>query len=395
MSLHEDFLFHFGIEEEFFVGHQKSRNVTTKVPTRFIEKAKRELGENVVEHELLQCQVELVSPILESMEAAQAHLIGTRTRLSQIAASQGLSVIAAGTHPLATWTEQEITDDERYNEVLQGFQILGRRNLLCGLHIHVAIPEGLDRVQLMNRAMRWLPLFLGFSTSSPFWNRHRTGLLSYRQSAFDEWPRSGIPDFFSSELQYGEFASRLVSGGAMKDASYLWWAIRPSLHYPTLELRIADACTYADDSVALACLYRALIAYLVRHPDQGKDWSAITRRVVDENRWRAKRYSIRAQFIDDRSGELIPFGDFYRRTRTLVIEDARRLGCASAFDRLDHVLRNGTSAHQQLAVYAEKRKAGLGRVAALKHVVDWLAQNTSSTNPDADSPVAQSYEQAR
>ena len=109
--MHEDFPFHFGIEEEFFVGHQKSRNVTTKVPTKFIEKAKRELGENVVEHELLQCQVELVSPILESMEAGRAHLNDTRTRLSQIAASQGLTVIAAGTHPLATWTEQEITDD--------------------------------------------------------------------------------------------------------------------------------------------------------------------------------------------------------------------------------------------------------------------------------------------
>ncbi len=368
--------FTFGIEEEFFVSHRRTRNVATKPPARLIKRAARELGKDIVEHELLRCQIELVSPILDSVESARQHVVGSRQKLAELAATQGLALIAAGTHPLAAWSEQEITDDPRYEDVLSGFQIIGRRNLLCGLHIHVQVPEGIDRVDLMNRTMRWLPLFLAFSTSSPFWRRHRTGLLSYRQAAYDEWPRSGIPDFFANEAQYNELASRLVSGGAMKDASFMWWAIRPSLHYPTLELRIADACTHPADTVALASLYRALISFLVRHPEHGRDWTAITRRVVDENRWRAKRYGTRAEFIDDRTGAVTRVMEQYRELRELLDEDVRTLGCRQALERLDRILIEGTSAHQQIALYIEKRKAGLERVAALKAVVDWLAEQT-------------------
>jgi carboxylate-amine ligase len=228
----------------------------------------------------------------------------------------------------------------------------------------------------MNRAMRWLPLFLAFSTSSPFWNRCRTGLLSYRQSAYDEWPRSGIPDFFENQAQYDQFASRLVDADAMKDASFLWWAIRPSLRYPTLELRISDACTHYQDTIALAALYRALVAFLVRNPDYGNDWTAITRRVIDENRWRAKRYGTEAEFIDDATGRVTPLAQVYRDLCDLVREDAQRLDCTGAMTQLDRLLRTGTSAHQQLAIYHEKRAEGSGRVAALKHVVDWLAEQT-------------------
>jgi uncharacterized enzyme len=210
----------FGIEEEFFVSHRRSRNVATKLSGRLIKDAKQALGQDIVQHELLQCQLELVSPVLETMTDAIRHVEGSRRIVGAIAAKHGLRLVAAGTHPLAAWREQEITEHPRYDDVVKGFQIVGRRNLFCGLHIHVRVPDGIDRVDLMNRAMRWLPLFLAFSTSSPFWNRQRTGLLSYRQAAYDEWPRSGIPDFFANEQQYAELTARLVSGGAMKDASF-------------------------------------------------------------------------------------------------------------------------------------------------------------------------------
>lgn len=376
--------FTFGIEEEFFIGHRRTRNVATRLPKRLVKQAERELGECVT-HELLQCQLELVSPILDSIEGARRHVIESRRTLARIAASQGLSVIAAGTHPLAAWSEQEITAEPRYDQVLKGFQIVGRRNLFCGLHVHVAIPQGIDRVQLMNRAMRWLPLFLAFSTSSPFWNRHRTGLLSYRQTAYDEWPRSGIPDFFANEAQYAQFAERLVRGGAMQDASFLWWAIRPSLYYPTLELRIADACTDANDTVAIAALYRALIAFLIRNPEHGNDWTSITRRVIDENRWRAKRYGTLAEFIDDRTGDAIPLARVFQQLCELVAEDAEQLGCAPAFKQLSTTLRTGTSAHRQVEIYVAKRQAGANRTAALQAVVDWLTEHSvpsdEATNP--------------
>lgn len=380
--------FTFGIEEEFFIGHRRSRNVAIRLPDRLIKRAERELGDRVT-HELLQCQLELVSPVLDSIDAARTHVYDSRRRLARIAARQELSLIAAGTHPLAAWIEQEITDDPRYDDVLKGFQIVGRRNLFCGLHIHVAVPDGVDRVQVMNRTMRWLPLFLALSTSSPFWNRQRTGLLSYRQTAYDEWPRSGIPDFFANEAQYAEFASCLVSGGAMKDASFLWWAIRPSLRYPTLELRITDACTNAEDTVALAALYRALIAFLVRNPNFGSDWSPITRRIIDENRWRAKRYGTSAEFIDDRTGEAVPIARVFQELCELVREDADRLGCTPTFKQLSAVLRNGTSAHRQLEIFIAKRQAGTGRTEALKAVVDWLAEHSvPAIEPQPDTPTS-------
>jgi glutamate---cysteine ligase / carboxylate-amine ligase len=375
--LYNDFPFTFGIEEEFFLGHRRSRNVAAKVPPRLIKRAQRELGKDVVEHELLQCQLELVSPVLESMHAARTHVYRSRRKVADIAASQGLSLIAAGTHPLATWVDQRITKDPRYDDVVDGFQIVGRRNLFCGLHIHVAVPPDLDRVKVLNRSMRWLPLLLAFTTSSPFWNRRHTGLLSYRQAAYDEWPRSGIPDYFEDQTQYDEFTARLVRGGAMKDASFLWWAIRPSLHYPTLELRIADACTHADDTIAMAALFRALVSFLVRNPDYGKDWSAITRRVIDENRWRAKRYGTRAEFIDDRTGDISDVQTLYRQLQALVQEDAERLGCATEFARFEHVLERGTSAHEQLALYNSCRSAGDTHLHALRKVVDWLAEQTA------------------
>jgi carboxylate-amine ligase len=141
----------------------------------------------------------------------------------------GLRLMAAGTHPLAAWTEQRNTEKPRHERLMDDFQIVGRRNVFCGLHVHVAVPAGEDRVRLMNRAMRWLPLFLALSTSSPFWNRQRTGLLSDRQAADDEWPRTGIPDHLADEADYMAFAARLQRAGAIRDPSYLWWAIRPAL----------------------------------------------------------------------------------------------------------------------------------------------------------------------
>lgn len=368
--------FTFGIEEEFFVSHRRSRNVVTKMPAPFIKQAARAAGKDIVQHELLKCQLELVSPILETLEDARRHVLSSRRTVGEMAARRGLCLIAAGTHPLAAWPEQEITDDPRYDDVLEGFQIVGRRNLFCGLHIHVRVPNGIDRVDLMNRAMRWLPLFLAFSVSSPFWRRHRTGLLSYRQAAYDEWPRSGIPDFFANERQYEELAARLVRGGAMKDASFLWWAIRPSTHFPTLELRIMDACTYPEDTLALAALYRALVAFLVRHPHHGRDWSAITRRVIDENRWRAKRYGPRAEFIDDRTGQVRSVAEVYQELRELLTQDVEQLAPAAELVRLEHILQEGSSADRQLALYTEQRQAGVRRIDALKAVVDWLAEAT-------------------
>jgi carboxylate-amine ligase len=301
-----------------------------------------------------------------------------RRELADLVRTFGLQLIAASTHPLGSWREQLVTEKPRYDQLMSDFRIIGQRNLVCGMHVHVAIPDGVDRVALMNRIMPWLPVFLALSCSSPFWNCHVTGLLSYRQAVYDEWPRSGIPDFFENEADYRRFVEVMTQVGAVKDASYLWWAIRPALRYPTLELRIADVCTRVGDGVAIAALFRALVATLVARPELGAVRTTHTRRLIDENRWRAKRDGTGASFIDELRQTVTPLADLLEELFEVVAPEAERLGCTSSLQRLEAILREGTSAHEQLRVYSERRAAGDTRLHALRGVVDWLVATTRS-----------------
>jgi len=284
--------------------------------------------------------------------------------------------MASGTHPIAAWHVQVETPKARYRELMEDFQIVGRRNVLCGLHIHVAVPAQIDRIVLMNRVLHWVPVFLALSTSSPFWDREATGLLSYRQSAYDEWPRTGIPDHFADEAEYMRMAELLVKGGAMKDASYLWWTIRPALRYPTLELRICDACTNLEDSLAIAALYRCVVSLLARRPELAPAWTPFTRRLIDENRWRAKRFGVEAEFLPFDGGPPQKCKAVVGSLLDAVGEDARRLGCEGALARVRTLLEKGTSAHRQLAIYKEAQAKRESPIKALQAVVDWLIAST-------------------
>jgi glutamate---cysteine ligase / carboxylate-amine ligase len=369
------FAYTFGIEEEFFLTHERSRTLASVVPRSFLRACRRRFKEAVAP-ELLRSQIELVSPVFERHEQALETMTTLRRGVAEIAAEKELRLMACGTHPIAAWREQVETPKARYQELMDDFQIVGRRNVLCGLHVHVAVPPEVDRVVLMNRVMHWLPAFLALSTSSPFWNRNETGLLSYRQSAYDEWPRTGIPDHFADEAEYMRLADVLARGGAVKDASYLWWAIRPALRFPTLELRICDACTRLQDSLAIAALYRCLIRLLARAPDHAPKWTPFTRRLIDENRWRAKRFGTDAQFIDYDGGEPESCKAVVTTLLDDVAEDAQRLGCESALARVRQLLDEGTSAHVQLKKYHAAREQGDSRVKALQGVVDWLVEAT-------------------
>jgi carboxylate-amine ligase len=370
------FYYSFGIEEEYFLSSAATGNLVSRAPKRLLAAAKDKLGESVTA-ELLQSQIEIASPIFHSIDAARDSMARMRSTLAELVATMGLRLIASSTHPLGAWREQSVTEKPRYDQLMSDFRIIGQRNLVCGMHVHVAVPDGVDRVLLMNRVMPWLPVFLALSTSSPFWDRHLTGLLSYRQAIYDEWPRSGIPDFFDDEPDYQKFVALLVKGGAVKDASYLWWAIRPALKYPTLELRIADVCTRVADGIALAALFRALVATLVSQPAIGAVHSTHTRRLIDENRWYAKRDGTGARFIDDRTQTALPLAEVLKELLALVESEADRLGCKPALQRIDGILANGTSAHAQLAVYNERRVAGDTRSKALHRVVDWLIDTTA------------------
>ena len=373
--MHDDFAFTFGIEEEFFLAHPKSRSLATHVPASLLRACRRRFGDAVAP-ELLRSQVELVSPVFDHHAQALETMTRLRQGVAEIAIEKNLRLFAAGTPPIAAWGEQTETPKARYRGLMDLFQIVGRRNVLCGLHVHVAVPAGVDRVQLMNRVMPWLPAFLALSTSSPIWNRDPTGLMSYRQAAYDEWPRTGIPDHFRDEAEYARFVELLAAGGAAKDASFLWWAIRPALRYPTLELRICDVCTRVLDTVAIASLYRCLVSRMVRHPEAAAAWTPFTRRLIDENRWRAKRSGLEAEFLTLDGQPPVACRTVVLGLLDDVAEDAARLDCEPALARIRRLLDEGTSAHVQIKLFEQRRALGDSVTQAMQYVVDWLVAAT-------------------
>jgi carboxylate-amine ligase len=382
----------YGIEEEFFLIDPESRDLVASPPGKFLRACRLRLSDRVSE-ELHQAQVEVVTPILHSAAQARESLSELRFELGRLGGANGIGVLASGTHPFANWEDQRHTDKPRYGKLADDYQIVARRNLLCGLHVHVGVPDGVDRVALMNRLMPWVPLFLALSTSSPFWNARRTGLFSYRQAAYDEWPRSGIPDHFDSEEDYARFITLLSRCGAASDGSFLWWALRPSARFPTLELRIADACTRTEDSLALAAAFRCLVRAHLRRPGLGARRTTLSRRIIDENRWRAKRYSTDAVFIDEETQAPSALPDVLEKMLQIIAPDAHALNCETEAAHLRTIVQRGTSAHAQLALYRERRTGCLSRRQALLPVIDWLAATTvseaggaplSPTTPDQD-----------
>lgn len=376
----------FGIEEEFFVSSMPGGNTVRRMPADFFAACEAALP-GVVEPELLQSQIEVATPPCQSMAEARAALSRYRRTLGAVAADHGLAIIAAGTHPTALWSRQTSTDAARYDRLMKDLQMLGARNMVCGLHVHVGMPDPTRRIALMRRLTPYLPLLLALSTSSPFWQGRRTGLMGYRLAAYDELPRTGLPDAFESSDDYERYIDILAAAGAIPDSSYVWWAVRPSKAHPTLELRVADACTRLDDALAIAALFRALVRRLDRDEDAGEAGGAVTRAIAVENKWRAQRSGVHGRFVDEKRRAAVDVAVALEETIAFVAADAEALGCRAEIERLRAVAAGDTSADRQLAVYRAAREAGAPRRAALVEVVRWLSRATLDARlPDAGPP---------
>lgn len=364
----------FGIEEEYFLSDAESRGSVRRVSAKFIAAVQRAFPEDV-QREMLQSQIEVATPVCETMDEARGSLATLRTGLASLGLEYGMLLLACGTHPSAVWSRQRVTEAARYDKLMRDLQILGRRNQLCGLHVHVEVLDEDERIRLMGRMLPFLPLILALSTSSPFWQGQRTGLMGYRLSAYAELPRTGLPELFTDPADYRAYVDTLVSAGAIKDASYIWWAIRPSDKHPTLELRIADSCTRLDDTLAIAALYRCLIRHLLRNPGLNAGLTVAARAIAAENIWRAQRYGIHGGLISPESRSMRPVPELVDELIALLAEDAAALGCNAELAACGRIATGGTSADLQLAIFEEARARG-GQATGLSAVVDWLASET-------------------
>jgi carboxylate-amine ligase len=246
---------------------------------------------------MLQAQIEVATAPHTDMKAAREELRHLRRTLAEVGAEHGVAIIAAGTHPTAAWQDSRQTESERYDAVMEDLQMIGRRNMLCGMHVHVELPDPDARVGLMTRMLPFLPLFVALATSSPFWQSRPTGLMGYRLAAYDEEPRTGMPELFHDKKAFDTYVAALVKAGVMADSSFIWWAMRPSQNHPTLELRAPDSCTLVEDSIAIAALFRVLARRLYRDPALNADLDAVGRAIAVENKWRAQRYGIHGTFV--------------------------------------------------------------------------------------------------
>jgi len=364
-----------GIEEEYLLVDRHTRNLAADPPPELMQALNQETGGQAYP-EFLRAQVEVATKPCRSITEAGAELRALRRAVVEIAGRYGFGLVAAATHPFANWSQQQRSQGARYEAISRDLQGVAHRLLTCGMHVHAGLDDDELRIDFMGQVAYFLPHLLALSTSSPFWNGRDSGLKSYRIAVFDELPRTGLPESFDSWGEYQRHLDVLISAGVIDEPSKIWWDVRPSQRFPTLEMRIADICTYWQDSVTLAAIYLSLLHMLHRLKRENQRWRRYARMLIEENRWRAQRYGYDQGMVDFGKGRVVPFAELLEEIFALTAPDAEALGCTAELLQARDILSRGTSAHRQVAVYAAAREAGADEQQALAAVVDWLIEET-------------------
>lgn len=367
--------FTIGVEEEYLLVDKETRALVVDPPTSLMAEAEEKCGSQVTS-ELLRSQIEVGTKVCKNVQEVRQDLSRLRSNIIEVADRHGLAPIAASTHPFSKWTEQKHTEKERYFDLTHEMQGAARRLVICGMHVHVGIDDDELRIDLMNQASYFLPHLLALSCSSPFWAGRDTGLKSYRLTIFDALPRTGLPERFASWAEYQRHINILIDSGLIPDSTRVWWDLRPSDHFPTLETRIMDVCTRLDDTIALTSLLVCIMRMLYRLRTRNQRWRIYTPMLIRENRWRAMRYSFDEGMLDLAKGVVVPFEELIDEMLAHVSEDAEALGCEKELADVRQILSRGTSAHRQLKDYGLERANGASVEDSLKAVVDTLITDT-------------------
>ena len=367
--------FTIGIEEEYLLIDRETLNLAADPPKALFAECEDLLGAQVAP-EFLRAQIEIGTRVCTTMQEAAADLRRLRKTVSGVAEKHGLAIMAASTHPFAAWGEQKRTEKDRYNELAENLQGVVRRLVISGMHVHVGIDDDDLRIDLMNQVSYFLPHLLALSTSSPFWQGKDTGLRSYRLAVWDELPRTGLPEQFESFGEYNRHVQILIEAGIIDEPTKIWWDIRPSGRFPTLEMRICDLCPRLADTVAIAALYRCILRMLWRLRRQNQRWRRYANMLIRENRWRAQRYGCDGELIDFGIRRMVPFADLLEELLEMTRPDAEHFGCLTEIEHTRSILTHGTSARRQVQIYEAGLADGLAPDAAIKAVVARLVEET-------------------
>ncbi|MFI5263775.1 MAG: carboxylate-amine ligase [Candidatus Kapaibacterium sp.] len=356
-----------GIEEEFQLIDPVTRDLKSHI-LQILEENKTILAERI-KPEIHQSVAEVGTGVCKTIQDAEREVLGLRRFLRELADKQGLLIAAAGTHPFADWREQQIFPNERYDKLVEEMQLIARANLIFGLHVHIGIEDRDLQIQIMNEFRYFLPHLLALSTNSPFWLGTDTGLKSFRTKVFDRYPRTNIPDSFSDYSEFDNFVKLLIKTGCIDTGKKIWWDIRPHPVFPTLEIRICDIPMRAEETVTLAALMQAIAAKLYKLRAKNLGFRHYRRALLMENKWRASRYGI--------NGKLVDFGKEMEKDESILILELIEfvddvvddLGSREVIEEgVTKILKNGTGADRQLAVWNKTRK--------IHDVVDYICEET-------------------
>jgi carboxylate-amine ligase len=359
--------FTIGIEEEYQIVDPVTRDLTSSADLIFAP-AHKLLGDSV-KPEMHQCMLEVATGVCETAKDARKDLFNLRKTIIELAREKDLAIVAASTHPFGCWTGQKITDAVHYTKLVEDMQMLSRSLLIFGMHVHVQIEDREMALQIMNAARYFLPHLLALSTSSPFWRGIETGLKSYRCEIFKKYPRTEIPDYFNSLSEYQNYLNLLLKTNCIDSPKKIWWDLRIHPNFPTIEFRICDIPTRAEDTIALAALMQAIVVKLYKLIKSNLGFRLYRRLLIQENKWRALRYGLDGKLIDFGKEEEVPVADLVLEILAFVDDVVDDLGSREEVNQIHRILKERTSADRQIKIFRE--------TGDLKQVVDYLIQETA------------------
>lgn len=367
-----------GVEEEFFLVDPKTRDLLPDPDPRIFDYCNEHRGDHQVVAEFLRSQIETTTRVCSSVADVRAALIETRRLVIDAAAKHGASVMAASTHPFAAWHQQVPTAEQRYEQFAMTYQQAVRELLVGGMHIHAGFGDGDSRVRVMTAMRRYLPLLHALSASSPFSSGRETGFKSYRLTLFGSMPRTGLPGPLHAWAEFENLVEDYRRMEFIRDSSELWWDIRPSRAFPTLELRICDICQTVDDAVCVVALYTCLVRYLLRLNMENRLPPEPPTELIEENCWLAQRYGVVAFLGDTEGSGRLDIDEYAEALVEKLSGDARALGCEIELRHLLDLIRYGTGSDRQIDHYRLRRLEGDSEEEAMRAVVDLVVEETGS-----------------
>lgn len=359
-------LFTLGIEEEFQTIDPETRELKSHM-SQIVEGGRVILQERI-KQEMHQAVVETGTNVCTNIQEARDEVVFLRQKLIELASKQDLKVAAAGTHPFSDWQHQLITEDDRYNKLIDEMRDVARGNLIFGLHVHVGIDDRNDAVKIMNQLRYFLPHIFALSVNSPFWCGRNTGFHSYRAKVFDKFPRTGIPEHFESASDYDDYLKLLIKTNCIDNGKKIWWDLRMHPFFPTIEFRICDVPMRVDETICLASIMQALVAKLYTLKEKNLSYRTYPKYLINENKWRAGRYGIGANLIDFGIESEVPFSDLVNELIDFIWDTGVKLGCSEDISYVGKIMAHGTGADRQLRVFDETND--------LNAVVDYIVEET-------------------